>query len=122
MTRISMPRSSSRQPDGGAKAIPLFDPPGPSPRPDVAPPRAARTAAVKAGRRPPRKAARSGLERREHAAPITSGRNPIISLDEPQSIFETAAEPVLGPRGARTRGQPPQDEDSFLMPSIITSW
>jgi uncharacterized protein DUF5681 len=25
--------------------------------------------------------------------------------------FETAAEPVLGPRDARTRGRPPQDED-----------
>ena len=26
-------------------------------------------------------------------------------------LFETAVEPVLGPRGARTRGPPPQDED-----------
>jgi hypothetical protein len=25
-------------------------------------------------------------------------------------LFETAAEPVLGPRSARTRGRPPQDE------------
>jgi hypothetical protein len=25
-------------------------------------------------------------------------------------LFETAAEPVLGPRKARTRGRPPQDE------------
>src|SRR5215813_10626241 len=113
MTRISMPRSSSRQPDGGAKAIPLFDPPGPSLRPDLASPRAARTAAVKAGRRPPRKAARSGLERREHAAPITSGRNPIISLDEPQSIFETRQLFLRSRRRRRLEGGAPQDEGYF---------
>ena len=33
--------------------------------------------------------------------------------------FETAAEPVLGPRTARTRGRPPQDEEFPSMPSLI---
>src|SRR5439155_20201845 len=31
------------------------------------------------------------IDRREHAAPIASGRNHIIPLDQQQSIFETAA-------------------------------
>src|ERR1700730_13556067 len=33
-----------------------------------------------------------------------------------RASFDTAAEPVLGPRGARTR-RPPQDEESSLMTS-----
>src|SRR5438046_6694870 len=110
--RISLPRSSSPQPERGiaAELIPLFDRTGPSLRPDLRAARAARAGSVKAGRRPPPAAARSGLDRREHAAPIASGRNHIIPLDQQQSIFETAVEPVLGPRDARTRGRPPQDE------------
>jgi hypothetical protein len=34
-----------------------------------------------------------------------------IELDERDASFETAAEPVLGPRDARTRGRPPPDEE-----------
>jgi hypothetical protein len=82
---------------------------GPSLRPDWQTARAARAAPVKAGRRPPPKAARSGLDGREHATPITSGWAPIIPLDDQQSIFETAAEPVLGPRDVRTCGRPPRN-------------
>src|SRR5215472_13066140 len=85
-----MPKSSLRPPERGpAKPIPLFDRTEPSLRPDLGSTRAARTATVQAGRRPPPKAARSGLDRREHAAPITSRRAPIIPLDRQQSIFET---------------------------------
>jgi hypothetical protein len=43
--------------------------------------------------------------------------NSEIVLDERSAPFKTAAEPVLGPRDARTRGQPPQDEVISLMPS-----
>src|SRR5439155_10222488 len=43
------------------------------------------------------------IDRREHAAPIASGRNHIIPLDQQQSIFETAA------------SRPPQDEGFFSM-------
>jgi len=32
-------------------------------------------------------------------------------LDRRRASFETAAEPVLGPRDARTRGRPPQDDE-----------
>ena len=32
-------------------------------------------------------------------------------LDQYRASFETAAEPVLGPRAARTRGRPPHDEE-----------
>src|SRR5438445_6424017 len=112
-TRILMPRSSSPRPERGiaAEPIPLFDRAGPFLRPDPRARRAARAGSVQAGRRPPPAAARSGLDRREHAAPIASGRNRIIPLDPQQSIFETVAEPVLGPRTARTRGRPPQDEE-----------
>ena len=104
-TRISMPRSSSPQPERGSAAepIPLFDQAGPSLRPDLRAARAARAGSLKAGRRPPPAAARSGLDRREHAAPIASGRNRIIPLDQQQSIFETAA------------SRPPQDEDKALI-------
>jgi hypothetical protein len=94
-----MPRSCLPKPERTAKDIPLFDRKGPSLRPDLPPGRAARAAPVKAGRRPPPEAARSGLERREHAAPIAAGRVPIMPLDPQQSIFETR------PRTA------PQDED-----------
>src|SRR5439155_11558522 len=92
-TRILMPRSSSPRPERGiaAEPIPLFDRAGPSLRPDPRARRAARAGSVQAGRRPPPAAARSGLDRREHAAPIASGRNRIIPLDPQQSIFETAA-------------------------------
>ncbi len=38
-------------------------------------------------------------------------RKSAIWLDRHRASFETAVEPVLGPRGARTRGRPPQDED-----------
>src|SRR5580704_7138535 len=102
-TRISMPRSSSPQPERGiaAEPIPLFDRAGPSLRPDLRAARAARAGSLKAGRRPPSEAARSGLDRREHAAPIASGRNRIIPLDQQQSIFETAAL------------RPPQDKDTL---------
>src|SRR3984893_6007556 len=104
-TRISMPRSSSPQPERGSAAepIPLFDQARPSLRPDLRAARAARAGSLKAGRRPPPAAARSGLDRREHAAPIASGRNRIIPLDQQQSIFETR------PSGA------PQDEYKALM-------
>src|SRR5215831_5163991 len=99
MMRISMPTSSSPKPERGTpEGIPLFDRRGPSLRPDLSTARAARAAPAKAGRRPPPKAARSGLGGREHAAPIASGRVPVMLLDDQQSIFETAA-----PR-------PPQDE------------
>ena len=95
-----MPTGCSRKPDRGAtKGIPLFDRMGPSLRPDLQTARAARAVPVKAGRRPPPKAARSGLDGREHAAPIASGRAPVMPLDRQHSIFETAA-----PR-------PPQDEE-----------
>src|SRR5712691_8000856 len=88
--RISMPRSSSPKPDGDpSQSAPLFDRPGPSLRPDLPIAAAPRAAAVKAGRRPSPKAARSGLDGREHAAPITSARKPVIALDQQQSIFET---------------------------------
>src|SRR5439155_1427295 len=40
-------------------------------------------------------AARSGLDRREHAAPIASGRNRIIPLDPQQSIFEIGGGDVV---------------------------
>jgi len=58
-----MPRSSSPQPERGiaAELIPLFDRTGPSLRPDLRAARAARAGSVKAGRRPPPEAARSGL-------------------------------------------------------------
>src|SRR5882724_2784058 len=86
--RILMPKSSSPKPERGTAAapIPLFDRTGPSLRPDLRSARAARTVAVKAGRRPPPEAARSGLDRCEHVAPLASGRNPIIPLDRQQSI------------------------------------
>src|SRR5439155_11552890 len=88
--RISMPRSSSPKPDGDPnQSVPLFERPGPSLRPELPIAAAPRAAAVKAGRRPPPKAARSGLDGREHAAPITSARKPVIALDQQQSIFET---------------------------------
>src|SRR4029077_5124563 len=89
-TRISMPRSSSPQPERGSAAepIPLFDRARPSLRPDLRAARAARAGSLKAGRRPPPEAARSGLDRREHAALIASGA-PIMPLDWQQSIFET---------------------------------
>ena len=98
-----MPRSSSPKPERGtaARVIPLFDPTGPSLRPDRGNARAARAVPVKAGRRPPPKAARSGLDGREYAAPIAS-RASIISLDPQQSIFETrrgCAAALLGPTG-----------------------
>ena len=51
------------------------------------------------GRCAPPPAVACGLDRREPAAPLTSGRNPIISLDDQQSIFDTAA------------AWPAQDED-----------
>src|SRR6266536_2194671 len=103
-----MPRSSSRQPERGtAKHIPLFDRTGPSLRPDLRAARAARAVSVKAGRRPPPAAARSGLDRREHAAPIASGRNHIIPLDQQQSIFEIAA------------SQLPQDEGLSYKSSLV---
>src|SRR5467141_3178604 len=103
--RISMPRSSSPKPDGDpSQSVPLFDRPGPSLRPDLPIAAAPRAAAVKAGRRPSPKAARSGLDGREHAAPITSARKPLIALDQQQSIFETAA------------ALPLQDEDELYMP------
>src|SRR6266478_9743145 len=90
--RISMPRSSSPKPDGDpSQSVPLFDRPGPCLRPDLPIAAAPRAAAVKAGRRPSPKAARSGLDGREHAAPITSARKPLIALDQQQSIFETPA-------------------------------
>ena len=84
-----MPKSSSPQPERGtaAKLIPLFDRTGPSLRPDLKAARAPRAGSVKAGRRPPPEAARSGLDRREHAAPIASTRNRIIPLDQQQSIL-----------------------------------
>src|ERR1700726_2877918 len=92
-TRISMPRSSSPQPERGtaAEPIPLFDRARPSLRRDLRAARAARAGSLKAGRRPPPEAARSGLDRREHAALIASDRNRIFPLDQQQSIFETAA-------------------------------
>src|SRR6266571_1083866 len=90
MMRTSMPRSSSRKPERGTpKIIPLFDRTGLSLRPDLRTARAARAGPVKAGRRPPPEAARSGLDGREHAAPLASGRAPVIPLDPQQSIFET---------------------------------
>src|SRR5205809_7185932 len=90
--RTSMPRSSSHPRDRGVfEDIPLFDRKRPSLRPDLQTARAARAAPVKAGRRPPPKAARSGLDGREHATPIASGWAPIIPLDHQQNIFETAA-------------------------------
>ena len=99
-----MPRSSSPKLERAtAKCIPLFDRTGPSLRPDLQTARAARAGPVKAGRRPPPKAARSGLDGREHAAPIASGWAPITPLDQQQSIFETR------PLGA------PQDEDKPSM-------
>src|SRR5258705_12395527 len=97
MMRTSMPRSSSRKPERGTpKIIPLFDRTGPSLRPDLRTARAARAGPVKAGRRPPPEAARSGLDGGEHAAPLASGRAPVIPLDTQQSIFETR--PVGAPR------------------------
>src|SRR6202035_2352629 len=104
-TRISMPRSSSPQPERGtaAEPIPLFDRARPSLRRDLRAARAARAGSLKAGRRPPPEAARSGLDRREHAALIASDRNRIFPLDQQQSIFETR------PLGA------PQDEATPLM-------
>src|SRR6266850_6586605 len=102
--RTSMPRSSSHPPDRGViEDIPLFDRKRPSLRPDLQTARAARAAPVKAGRRPPPKAARSGLDGREHATPIAPGWAPIIPLDHQQSIFETRPPDV------------PQDEDRPLM-------
>jgi hypothetical protein len=58
-----MPPSSSPKPERGtaARVIPLFDRTGPSLRPDLENARAARAVPVKAGRRPPPKAARSVL-------------------------------------------------------------
>jgi hypothetical protein len=88
-----MPKSSSPQPERGiaAEPIPLFDRAGPSLRPDPRAARATRAVSLKAGRRPPPEAARSGLDRREHAALIASDRYRIFPLDQQQSIFETAA-------------------------------
>src|SRR6267378_4996796 len=62
-TRISMPRSSSPQPERGSAAepIPLFDRARPSLRPDLRAAKAARAGSLKAGRRPPPEAARSVL-------------------------------------------------------------
>src|SRR5438132_2790681 len=110
MMRTSMPKSSSPQPERGtaAKLIPLFDRTGPSRRPDLKAARAPRAGSVKAGRRPPPEAARSGLDRREHAAPIASTRNRIIPLDQQQSIFGDSdyfdRAPVHGPRAVRWSG------------------
>jgi len=80
----------------------LFERPGPSLRPELPIAAAPRAAAVKAGRRPPPKAARSGLDGREHAAPITSARKPVIALDQQQSIFDFA-----------------QDKDEFELPLTV---
>src|SRR5712671_828620 len=96
MMRTSMPRSSSRKPERGTpKIIPLFDRTGPSLRPDLRTARAARAGPVKAGRRPPPEAARSGLDGREHAAPLASGRAPVIPLDPQQSIFDQGGAEAL---------------------------
>jgi hypothetical protein len=70
----------------------MFDRDRPSRRPDLATPRAARTAEVKARRRRPPQAARSGLERSEHTASIAAEATAITQnpIDLQQSIFETA--------------------------------
>src|SRR6266853_4911081 len=94
-TRISMPTSCSSTPDRAPpRPVPLFDRPAPSLRPDLPRPTAGRAAAVKAGRRPPPKAARSGLDRREHPAPLEPDGRPLISLDHEQSIFDFAQDEV----------------------------
>src|SRR5437764_8611470 len=41
-------------------------------------------------------------------------------MDQHRASFETAAEPVLGPRRARTRGQLPHDEEFCLIISMAT--
>jgi len=94
-----MPRSSSPPPKPRRrKSIPLFDRAGPSLRPDLTLPRAARAAVVRAGRRPPPKAARSGLDHGEHAAPMKSGRRLKNQLDRQQSIFEAMIAPIVDNR------------------------
>jgi ribosome-associated heat shock protein Hsp15 len=64
-----------------------------------------------ARRGPPREAR---LLYDEAAAPVPLSATvpawtPLLE-DGPAASFETAAEPVLGPRAARTRGRPPQDD------------
>jgi hypothetical protein len=47
--------------------------------------------------------------RSKSTAEVTEARRG--RLDQHPAAFETAAEPVLGPAGGRTRGRPPQAEE-----------